>query len=563
MPSGREDPASRTPGRSAALHREVRQLLRVGRGRGTAVLVVSGEPGAGRTALLDAAVRRARAQGFRVLGTGLGPAWAARPYGAVIDLLGPLVADNPLIGRPTLTRRLAALDRLYGGPDRPTSTPLPDRAAEYDRLCTDVRRLLRRACVLEPLLLVVDDLQWADPSSIALLRQAVVQPAGLPLRVLVSVPTGGVADPFRGLEPAGDRPAPEHDHLALRRRRRAGDVEAWADGIIGSLDDPATEVLRLLGAAGGPVELGTLRAGWPADRLGPGLAALRAAGLVRVGNALDGWCRPRTYALAERAYDLLADDDRRRMHLRLLQSAHSWAPAETWLPAYHAARAGELVEPDARVALLARQAMAAADRYADATAVVTADAALAAVEAASEPVRRALLPQLLDLRAESLAATGRPLEAMDSWIASAALAMEGPSTTSARRYRRLAEAAWSAGRREEAGAHVERAAAALPASPPELEHLAVTALRARIRSQLAVGEFADIVAPLAELWRRTGWQGAEAEYKLALEALAPRGDGSRDRAPRRARAGRPPAQPNRVSPASATITAADTTETTS
>jgi hypothetical protein len=104
---------------------------------------------------------------------------------------------------------------------------------------------------------------------------------------------------------------------------------------------------------------------------------------------------------------------------------------------------------------------------------------------------------------------------------------------------------------------VDRAAAALP-STPELEHLAVQALRARIRSQLAIGDFEDVVAPLAELWRRTGWRGAEAEYKLALGALQPRPGTSREVA-----SGAAETQRRTVTTASTSITAADTDATTS
>ena len=168
---------SRLSIRDAAAARRVRHLLRLGRGRGTEIVVVSGQPGSGRTTLLEQSARWAANAGFRVLTTALTPSCAARPLGAAADLLRPLAADGPLTGRPVLTRRLDALDRLYGGPTRRPPTPLADRTAEGDRLFTAARRLLRRACAREPVLLVIDDLEYADPSSAALLRQVVVQPA--------------------------------------------------------------------------------------------------------------------------------------------------------------------------------------------------------------------------------------------------------------------------------------------------------------------------------------------------------------------------------------------------
>ena len=194
---------------------------------------------------------------------------------------------------------------------------------------------------------------------------------------------------------------------------------------------------------------------------------------------------------------------------------------ETAVPAYHAVRAGDLLPADERLAVLVQHALSAADCYADATGVVASDAALAATESASEAVAGTVLPELLDLRAESLAATGRPGEALDSWTAAAAHALGGRSTSAARRIRRLAETEWATGRGEVAKAYADRAAAALPLTVPGPEHLAVQAVRARIRSRLALGDVDDVLAPLAELWRRTGWRGAEVEYKLALEALRP------------------------------------------
>ena len=383
---------------------------------------------------------------------GLEPIDAGNPYGAVTDLLRPLVADGPSNRRPVLTRRLDALDHLYGGPTRRPSTPSPNRADEQARLFTDVRRLLRRACVREPLLLAIDDLQWADPSSIALLRDVVVQPAGLPLRVVVSVPTGATADPFRGLSPVEDRPAPHHDQLELRRNRATIAHRARAAEQTDSLDPAATEVLQLIGAAGGAIERALLRAVCPAGRAGPGLATLRSTGLLEAsGDGLRAGFRARSSALSAAAYGRLTDRERRLLHLRLLRAARALAPAETSVPAYHAARAGDLIEPDERLAVLVRHAMAAAEKCAEATAVVAADDALVAAESASERLRPAVTAQLLDLRAESLAATGRPLEAIESWNAAAATVLTGPSTATARRFRRLAETAWTTGRREEAG----------------------------------------------------------------------------------------------------------------
>ena len=563
--------ATRAYGRGGlAAQRKVRQLLRLGHGRGAAVLVVAGEPGSGRTTILDSAARRAAAEQFRVLRVSLRPISASRPYGAAADLLRPLVAEDLSRRRgPVLTHGLAALDRLYGGPTRRGPTPLADRVAEQARLFADARRLVRRACARGPMLLVIDDLDLSDPSSLDLLRQVVIQPAGLPLRLIAGVSSGPTADAFSSLSAIDGRPPPLVDRVELRRSSRAPEIRALAERTVDALDPAGLSVLRLLGAAGGALELSMLRAACPARTSVPGLASLRDLGLLepQVRPAQSGpvrWpeCRVRSWVLADEAYRRLTRAEQRGLHLRLLRAAVRIAPAETDVAAFHAVRAGDLLEPDERLAVLVQHALSAARCYAEASTLVAADAALAAVDAASAAARRALLPELLDLRAESLAAVGRSGEAIDSWSAAAALALGGRSTAEARRYRRLAETEWSTGRAELAKAYVDRAADALPGSPPELEHLAVQALRARIRSRLAVGDFEEVVAPLAELWRRTGWRGAEIEYKLTLESLRP----DAVRPWRRAAVGRSidgPAQPSTVRIASTSIIAADEDATTS
>jgi tetratricopeptide (TPR) repeat protein len=533
----------------------VRRLLRFGRGAGTAVLVVSGDAGSGRTSLLDQAAERARALGCRVLQVRLAPIGAGRPYGAAIDLLRPLAADGPLTGQPVLTHRLDALDRLFGGPTRRPPTPLPSRAAEQQRVFTDARRLLRRACARRPLLLVVDDLQWADPSSVELLRHVVVQPAGLPLRLIVSFEGSAEADPFRSLASIEGRPAPSVTRTVLRRKRRASRVDTAGDRALGELDPAATTVLQHLGAAGGSLELSLLREVLPAGIAGPGAATLTSRGLALITPpAHQPELHARRWAAADAAYRELTGAERRELHLALYRAAARQSPLETAVSAYHAVRSADLLSHRERLAVLSQHALAAGDCFAEASTVVAVDAALLAADSVHDGWATAVTVELLDLRAEVLAASGRPHEAIESWTAAAELALLGRSTASARRFRKLAETAWATGQTDEAWAHLNRAAAALPATP-QLEHLAVEVLRARIRSQLAIGGVDDVVGPLAELWRRTGWRGAEAEYKLALHSLRP-GAGA-------ARATSLPGQRASEATASATISKADTDATAS
>ena len=110
-------------------------------GRGALVLV-AGEPGIGKTTLLSETARIAADRGARVLrgrcwdGDGSPPYW---PWTHVLDGDVPAQAADRFIVFDTVARRLAALGRE------------------------------------RPLVVVLDDLQWADPASLALLAFCVGQ----------------------------------------------------------------------------------------------------------------------------------------------------------------------------------------------------------------------------------------------------------------------------------------------------------------------------------------------------------------------------------------------------
>jgi DNA-binding CsgD family transcriptional regulator len=140
-------------------------------GGGGAVLVF-GEPGIGKSALLADAV--ARAEGVRVLSvTGLASE-AELPYATLALLLAPILPDRDMLS-PT---QAAALEGAFGlGP--------PARA---DRLATlmAVVSLLTAAATRTPLLVLVDDLQWLDDASTRALRFAAQQTRALPIALVLA-----------------------------------------------------------------------------------------------------------------------------------------------------------------------------------------------------------------------------------------------------------------------------------------------------------------------------------------------------------------------------------------
>ena len=172
----------RTPvvrGRDAELASIGVQLDRVRSGVG-AVVLVDGEPGMGKTRLLAEAARVARRLAFRV-GTG-----AAEPGAGVVELAPLMTAlfdgSHPLLERSGLRELHSLPEQRYW-------------------LLQDLQALLERAALDGPLLISLDDLQWADSGTAAALRALPVRLADLPVAwVLAFRPDQGSAQLLSAIE---------------------------------------------------------------------------------------------------------------------------------------------------------------------------------------------------------------------------------------------------------------------------------------------------------------------------------------------------------------------------
>jgi predicted ATPase len=131
-----------------------------------AVVLVGGEAGIGKTRLVAELTARCTGDGMRVLIGGCVPVGdGALPYAPIVEVLRTLLADlsvatvRDLIGPawPELARLLPAL----GEPDH---TVLSGQAAQT-RLFELLLGLLGRLAEQAPLVLVVEDLHWADSST--------------------------------------------------------------------------------------------------------------------------------------------------------------------------------------------------------------------------------------------------------------------------------------------------------------------------------------------------------------------------------------------------------------
>ncbi|WP_342228479.1 helix-turn-helix transcriptional regulator [Nocardia wallacei] len=132
-----------------------------------AAISVVGEPGIGKTRLLREAVLRAETLGFRVIG-GRGTELEREiPFGVVIDALDqPLGALRPDELSTLGTDALAELARLLPALARwasPLATPLQ---IERHRCHRALRIALRQLTSRRPVLLVLDDVHWADHASV-------------------------------------------------------------------------------------------------------------------------------------------------------------------------------------------------------------------------------------------------------------------------------------------------------------------------------------------------------------------------------------------------------------
>ncbi len=241
-------PAAGLIGRSAELASLAQAIKRTSAGDGREVVIVSGEAGLGKTSLVAEVARTAFESGTCVL-FGHAEEDLATPYGLFAEAFTHLVthaAEDDLrayvadcgsdLARivPVLTRRLPELDA-------PTSS---DAETERYLLFGAVVGLLRHVSGERPVVLVLDDLQWADSASLQLLRHLLAEDPALRLLVLGT---------YRDTEVAAGHPLIE-TLAALWRMDRVARVD------LQGLDD------------GGVVDLLAATAGHDLDGAGIGLA---------------------------------------------------------------------------------------------------------------------------------------------------------------------------------------------------------------------------------------------------------------------------------------------------
>ena len=281
-------------GRQAELRRMGMLLADVQAG-GSETLLVVGEPGVGKTRLVAALASAAAERGFTVM-FGRCDEIVTAPYKPIIEALSPWLVHLPS----------ATLDRIVGSgrnslrllwPDitgDPTRVPV-DPEIERWRLFDAITALVKSIAEDVPLLVVVDDLQWAEPST--LLLTCHLARAAIPRLVLVSTvrrtPSGtdppGLPSDVQTIEVSGLRP-PEVGELVMRHvgaeppselssalRRQTDGNPFFLGALLAHLDD----VAFVQGADGAWLTAGELEAaGVP-----PGVRAVVGRRLNVLGRA--------------------------------------------------------------------------------------------------------------------------------------------------------------------------------------------------------------------------------------------------------------------------------------
>ena len=402
------DDASRTLTVGRAAERATLERAWLDASEQSSYVVITGEPGIGKSHL----VRYTRGlvpEGGRSLVLRCSALHTNTPLYPVVQLLrsprGPAgdgAGDDPLA-------RLARVAGSVGDPSDenhyllaqicsvpwPAGRTVPDLPAEQARertltlLCAWIGALAREG----RLLLVVEDLHWADPSTLDLLQRCVAEPATRPILVLVTTrlaPDTVPGEPssvisLQPLEPAECRDlidkltggrlndatravvAERGDGVPLYMRELARMLDAgdgpWSDGhapsvpptlndlLVARLDSvpserDVVEALAVLGRASSPELVATVIGRDPA-RVRDQLDVLTRAGILRSSPVSSRYDFHHTL-LRDAAYDVQLLAHRRELHRRsakALEGAYPASHEDRWQElAHHYRRAGD-IEP--------------------------------------------------------------------------------------------------------------------------------------------------------------------------------------------------------------------------
>lgn len=188
----------RTPfvGREAEIGDLRRFIESAARGRGGMVLL-AGEPGVGKSRLAGQIAAEARVRGLGTLIGGCYDTPGVAPLTPLTEMLGQaLDALSHDDAREILGEDAARLSVLVPAIRDRFGAGEPPETAPEDRLralLMSARDVLDRAAARRPMLLVIEDLHWADPETVAFLRHLADGIAGRRVVVVATSRTGDAA----------------------------------------------------------------------------------------------------------------------------------------------------------------------------------------------------------------------------------------------------------------------------------------------------------------------------------------------------------------------------------
>lgn len=183
-------PSSRFVGRTAELT-AAREAWRAAVQGQPQLLLVTGEPGIGKSRLVEELAGAAAAEGALVASARAYQAAGRPPWGPVVEWLrSPAILSSLERLQPAWRNQVARLlpELRAGGPD--SAAPAPESNTGRHLLFDALRRALSPEG--RPWLLVADDLQWADQETIELIGQLLATTTGAPLMVAGTLRSGEV-----------------------------------------------------------------------------------------------------------------------------------------------------------------------------------------------------------------------------------------------------------------------------------------------------------------------------------------------------------------------------------
>lgn len=204
---------------------ELRRLRRVSRSlEGPVVVHLEGEAGVGKTRLVQELTRILELDGFRILQSRCWEAESDVPYSAVAEALEPSLGSGRPAGPASGSLQLAR-SALFPRSQEPVD-PAADREALKElrrRVFEEVTCFVRDLVDDRPALWVVEDIQWADRTSAALLHYLLRRLTDVPLLVAFT-----------------SRPTPDRDDGLARYLDQPSGVERLA---LEPLDESTTREL--------------------------------------------------------------------------------------------------------------------------------------------------------------------------------------------------------------------------------------------------------------------------------------------------------------------------------